>query len=102
MRFASSRLSTPSVCSATKSAFERLGHDEDPRATLNETSGGVAPSEVTDVAVKPTGVPSGLAKVKIETPEACSRKLAFRASTGFWRGVDSFIFVWVKGNRTTL
>lgn len=93
MRFASSRLSTPSVCSATYSAFERLGHDEEPRATLNETSGGVAPSEVTDVAVKPTGVPSGLEKVKIETPEACSLKLAFRASTGFWSGVDSFIFV---------
>jgi hypothetical protein len=69
---------------------------------LNETSGGVAPREVTEVAVNPTGAPSGLEHVKIETPEACSLKLAFRASTGFSSGVSSFIIVKVKGNRTTL
>jgi hypothetical protein len=69
---------------------------------LKVTKGGVAPREVTDVAVKPTGLPSGLAKVKIETPDACSLKLAFRASTGLSNGVSSFIIFKVKGNRSTL
>lgn len=102
MRLASSRFETPKVCSATNSAFSRLGQEDEPRATLNETSGGVAPREVTEVAVKPTGFPSGLEQVTIATPDACNLKLAFKASTGLSRGVSSFIIFKVKGNRTTL
>jgi hypothetical protein len=47
---------------------------------LKDTSGGLDPSEVTEVAVKPIGSPSLVAEVIIATPEACLRKVAFSAS----------------------
>ena len=59
---------------------EIVGQEEDPRDTLNVTSGGFEPSEVIEVAVNPTGEPSSAVAVIIATPEACLRKAAFRAS----------------------
>lgn len=47
---------------------------------LKETSGGLDPSEVTEVAVKPIGSPDSVTEVMIATPEACLRNAAFSAS----------------------
>jgi hypothetical protein len=54
----------------------------DPRATLNEASGGLAPSDVMDVAVKPAGLPSPSRRVITETPDACNLNVALSASVG--------------------
>ncbi len=47
---------------------------------LNETSGGVEPNEVTEVAVKPIGSLDSVCEVIIATPEACKRNVARSAS----------------------
>jgi hypothetical protein len=57
-----------------------VGQAEDPLETLKVTSGGFDPSEVIEVAVKPTGEPSEAVAVITATPDACLRKAAFRAS----------------------
>ena len=51
---------------------------------MKVTSAGFEPSEVIDVAVKPTGAPSGDLVVMTATPEACLLKAAFRASLASW------------------
>jgi hypothetical protein len=51
---------------AVEMAFQLLA----PRATENMTSGGVAPREVIEVAVNPTGLLSASTVVMTETPEA--------------------------------
>jgi len=55
---------------ATNFAADSAGQVDEPRATLKLTSGGVAPSEVTEVAVKPTGLPCSSFNVITATPEA--------------------------------
>ena len=47
---------------------------------LKDTSGGLDPSDVTEVAVKPIGLPSLSWEVMIATPDACIRKAVFSAS----------------------
>lgn len=47
---------------------------------MNEAKGGLAPSEVIEVAVNPAGLPASSIIVITDTPEACSRKLARSAS----------------------
>lgn len=64
----------------TYSAAARAGQLLAPLATLKVTSAGSEPSEVTEVAVKPTGLPSGSLRVITQTPDACLLKAAFRAS----------------------
>ena len=62
-------------------ALQSEGQVEDPLAMLKLARGGLAPSEVIDVAVNPTGFPSESNRVMMETPEAWFRKVFFRAST---------------------
>jgi hypothetical protein len=57
-------------------------HEEEPLATLKLARAGFEPSEVIEVAVKPTGLRSSPVIVITETPDACLRKTAFRASDG--------------------
>lgn len=57
-----------------------MGQADEPRETLNVTSGGLDPREVIEVAVKPTGEPSSAVAVITATPEACLLKAALRAS----------------------
>jgi len=57
------------------------------------TRAGAAPSEVIEVAVKPTGLPSGAEQVMTATPEACRRKVASRASVGDWVLLNSSIYI---------
>jgi hypothetical protein len=45
-------------------------HELAPLATLKLASGGLAPSEVIDVAVNPTGFPAESFIVMTETPDA--------------------------------
>lgn len=47
---------------------------------MKEASGGFAPKEVIEVAVKPAGFPAASSMVITDTPEACSLKLARSAS----------------------
>lgn len=47
---------------------------------LKETSGGLEPSEVTEVAVKPMGAPDSVEAVTTTTPEACLLNVALSAS----------------------
>jgi hypothetical protein len=54
----------------------------EPLATLKLASAGFEPREVIDVAVKPTGLPFSAVIVITETPDACLRKTALRASDG--------------------
>jgi hypothetical protein len=51
-----------------------------PLATLKVTRAGSEPREVTEVAVKPTGLPSELFSVITHTPEAWRLKDCLRAS----------------------
>jgi hypothetical protein len=68
------------VCIATYFALHNTGQELEPEATLNEARGGLAPSEVIEVAVKPAGLPVSSTIVITETPEACNLKLALSAS----------------------
>lgn len=54
----------------------------DPRAILKEANGGLAPKDVIDVAVKPTGFSSESRSVITETPDACNLNVARSASVG--------------------
>lgn len=67
---------------ATQVALQSAGQVEEPLATLKLANGGLAPSEVTDVAVKPTGLASESNIVITATPEAWFLNVFFRASTG--------------------
>lgn len=60
------------------------GQVDDPLEMLKLARGGVAPREVIDVAVNPTGFPSASSIVITATPEAWLRKVCFRASTESW------------------
>jgi hypothetical protein len=62
----------------------------EPLATLKLARAGFEPSDVIDVAVKPTGFPFSPVIVITETPEACRRKMAFRASDG-WLSIEKFM-----------
>jgi hypothetical protein len=54
----------------------------EPLATLKLARAGFEPRDVIEVAVKPTGFPFSPVIVITETPDACRRKTAFRASDG--------------------
>jgi hypothetical protein len=51
---------------------------------LKVTNAGFEPSEVIEVAVKPTGSPDSDLVVITATPEAWRLKAAFKASEGSW------------------
>lgn len=70
---------------------EIVGQVDEPLETLKVTKGGFDPSEVIEVAVKPTGVPSLDVAVITATPEACLRNAAFRASLGSLFNISSSI-----------
>lgn len=73
---------------------------EDPLATLKLARGGVAPSEVTEVAVKPIGFPSSSSRVITDTPEAWFRNVFFRASTeSLMIGISSGLELTLVGYR---
>jgi hypothetical protein len=55
---------------ATYFALFRIGQELDPEATLKVARGGLAPSEVIEVAVKPAGLPSSSTMVITDTPDA--------------------------------
>jgi hypothetical protein len=80
------------MCSATYFAVDSAGHEDAPRETLKVTRAGLEPSEVMEVAVKPTGFPELSLVVIIATPEACRLKAAFRASlaSGFILGFSIY------------
>jgi hypothetical protein len=67
---------------ATYFAAQSGAHELEPLATLKLASGGFDPSEVIEVAVKPTGLSSSSLIVIIETPEAWRLNTALSASTG--------------------
>ena len=71
---ATARLRTPSMWITTRSVSEIAGQLDADRAMLNVASGGTAASDASDVAVKPTGVPSDVCAVMMATPAACRRK----------------------------
>jgi hypothetical protein len=79
---ANARFSVPRVCKATWEAEPNALQAEEPLDMLKDTSGGFAPSEVTEVAVNATGRPVSSRVVRMATPEACRRKVALRASEG--------------------
>lgn len=81
---------------ATCFAWHRIGQLLEPEATLNDASGGFAPSEVIEVAVNPAGLPSGETMVITETPDACSLKLARRASVESVTAVKSVIALFLN------
>ena len=56
----------------------------EPLATLKLASGGFAPSEVIEVAVKPAGFPAESVMVITETPDACRLNADLNASVGFF------------------
>jgi hypothetical protein len=58
------------------------GQELEPLATLKVASGGLAPREVIEVAVKPTGAPAASVVVIIDTPDAWRLKVALSASVG--------------------
>lgn len=60
---------------------------------LNETSGGLDPREVIDVAVNPIGSPLSVAEVIIATPEACIRNTDFSASDPVRGNLGSFVVI---------
>ena len=70
-----------------------------PRATLNVASAGSDPSEVTEVAVNPTGEPSALFSVITQTPDACLLNACFRASVLF--GILSMVNLSSSDSRLT-
>jgi hypothetical protein len=80
------------MCRATCLAVEIAGQEDAPRETLNVTRGGFEPSEVIEVAVKPTGFPWGSLAVITATPEAWRLKAAFRASVGSGFRLGSSIY----------
>lgn len=61
---------------------EIVGQTEEPLDTLKVTRAGLDPSEVIEVAVKPTGDPSSAVAVITATPEACLLKAALSAVLG--------------------
>lgn len=65
-------------------ALERAGQVEDPLETLKVTRAGFEPSEVIEVAVKPTGLPVLSLAVITATPEAWRLNAALRASLASW------------------
>jgi hypothetical protein len=77
------KLDSFSIWIATYSASASAGQLLAPRATLKVARAGSEPSDVTEVAVKPTGFPAESFRVMTQTPEACLLKAAFRASVGF-------------------
>src|SRR5680860_764878 len=81
---ATKRLRRPSIWMITRSFSTMAGQALAERAMLNVASGGTAESEASEVAVKPTGVPSARAEVITATPEACRRNACLKAarSTG--------------------
>ena len=54
-------------------------------------NGGVAPSEVMEVAVKPAGLPLESVMVMTDTPDACRLKADLSASVGSATGSKFFI-----------
>jgi hypothetical protein len=72
------------MCSARCVALERAGQEEEPCETLKVTIAGLAPSDVIEVAVKPTGSPVSDFVVITATPEAWRRKAVFKDSEGSW------------------
>jgi hypothetical protein len=70
------------MCSAKCVALDKAGQEDEPWETLKVTNAGLDPSEVIDVAVKPTGSPVSDLVVITATPEAWRRKAAFKASEG--------------------
>lgn len=67
------------------------GHALEIWAMLKVASGGEAASEASEVAVKPTGCPSGASDVIAATPAACRRKVWMKASpAGEW-GVSNAV-----------
>jgi len=89
---ARSKLFAPSMCSATYFAVEIAGQEEAPRDTLKVTRAGLEPSELMEVAVKPTGFPEPSLVVITATPEAWRLKAALRASlaSGFILGFSIY------------
>jgi hypothetical protein len=57
-------------------------HEAEPLATLKLARAGVEPSDVIEVAVKPTGFRFSPFIVITDTPDACLRNTAFIASDG--------------------
>ena len=90
---AKSRFFDPSMCSATYFAVEIAGQEDDPWETLKVTSAGFEPSEVMEVAVKPTGFPAASLAVITATPEAWRLKAALRASLGSGFRLGSSIYL---------
>jgi hypothetical protein len=81
------------MCRARCDAFDNAGQEEEPCETLKVTNAGLEPSEVIDVAVKPTGSPVSDLVVITATPEAWRRKAAFKASEGSWfRSLESIAY----------
>jgi hypothetical protein len=66
---------------AAVAVAEQAGQVDEPLATLKLASGGLAPNEVTEVAVNPTGFPSVSNIVITATPEAWFLNVFFSAST---------------------
>ena len=89
------RFLAPSICSAMYLAVEIAGQEDEPWETLKVTSAGFDPSEVIEVAVKPTGLPEGSLVVITATPEAWRLKAALRASleSGFRLGSSIYFRV---------
>ena len=92
---AKARFLAPSMWSATYCAVEIAGQEDAPRETLKVTRAGFDPSEVIEVAVKPTGFPDASLVVITATPEAWRLKAAFRASleSGFRLGSSIYFRV---------
>ena len=80
MPLVANRADTSSWSSARKltvsvRAAQIAGHDDDVDARENASSGGEAETEMTDVAVKPTGRPS-CSSATTATPAGCRRNTA--------------------------
>ena len=92
---AKSRFFDPSMCSATYFAVEIAGQEDELWETLKVTSAGFDPSEVIEVAVKPTGFPDASLVVITATPEAWRLKATLRASpeSGFRLGSSIYFRV---------
>ena len=75
------------TCFALLSADQVL----EPVEMLKVASGGLAPSEVIEVAVKPAGFPLWSVRVITDTPEACLLNTARSASVDSVTGSKLFI-----------
>src|SRR6187431_2571518 len=81
MRIAWCVVRGPRVWIATQLPTVIAGQALDTRAMLNVASGGLAASEASEVAVNPTGLPSGAREVTAATPAAWRRNACLKAST---------------------